>query len=145
MGDQVLSSSFNEHLCITGLLSAYHMIFAWRHMNFKVSHFTSHSTVCSKTYPGAQQRSNQSCIADFLSEWMIKFNSPFQTADIRVHVIHISCVFIIYTLESLSFLTQTTHTLQVTINLGKKYKKETQKVRAHNKSIDRDIGIASFG
>ena len=57
-------------------------------------------------------------------EWMIKFKDLSQTADSKVHVIYISHVLIIYTSEWISFLTQITHNLQVTINLIKLYKKE---------------------
>ena len=42
------------------------------------------------------------------SEWVTKFNSTSRTVDIEVHVLHISCVIITYTLESLSSLTQKT-------------------------------------
>ena len=42
------------------------------------------------------------------------------TADSEVHIVHICCVIIAYTLESLSSLTQRTHNLQATINFKKK-------------------------
>ena len=48
-------------------------------------------------------------------EWVIKFNGLSRTADIEVHVVHISRVIIAYTLEPLSSLTQMTHNLQVTL------------------------------
>ena len=53
-----------------------------------------------------------------LQEWVIKFNCHLGTADIRVRIVHTSCVIIAYTLESLSSLTQVTHNLQVTINFN---------------------------
>ena len=40
-----------------------------------------------------------------LSEWVIKFNGHFETADIWVHIVHTSHVIMTYTLESLSSLT----------------------------------------
>ena len=40
-----------------------------------------------------------------VSEWVIKFNGLSWTADSEVHVVHISCVIIAYTLEWLSSLT----------------------------------------
>ena len=40
-----------------------------------------------------------------MSEWVIKFNGVFGTADIGVHVVYTSHVIITYTLESLSSLT----------------------------------------
>ena len=49
-------------------------------------------------------------------------------ADSKVHMVHISCVIIAYTLELLSSLTQMTHNLQATIYFKKKdIKKEIQK------------------
>ena len=52
-------------------------------------------------------------------EWVIKFCHHSQTADSKVHVIHISCVIIAYALESLLSLEYIKHNLQVTINLRK--------------------------
>ena len=59
-----------------------------------------------------------------VSDWAINFNDFSRTADIEVHVIHISRVIITYILESLSSLTQITRILQVTNNLRK-----TKKIR----------------
>ena len=58
------------------------------------------------------------------SEWVIKFDGPFQLSDTEVHVIHISCVIITYTLESQSPHTQITQNLhlQVAIYFRKKMK-----------------------
>ena len=57
-----------------------------------------------------------------VSEWLI-LTALLGTADIRVHIIHISRLIITYTLESLSSLTHIifpiTHNLQVMINLRK--------------------------
>ena len=72
------------------------------------------------------------CILTWL-EWVIKFNSLSRTSDIEVHVIHINCVIMTYTLESLSSLTQTTHNLQVTLNFKKK--KRMKKKYKKNYSI----------
>ena len=51
------------------------------------------------------------------SEWVIKFNGLFGTADTGAHVVHTSRVIITYALETLFSLTQTTHIIQATINL----------------------------
>ena len=58
-----------------------------------------------------------------VSEWL-SLMVFFQTADRKVHVIHIGHVIMTYTLELLSPLT---HNLQVKINLRVTTKKETQK------------------
>ena len=61
---------------------------------------------------------------DWVSEWL-NLMAFLGTADSEVHI---SCVIMVYTLESLSSLTQITYYLQATINFKKKnIKKETQK------------------
>ena len=40
-----------------------------------------------------------------MSEWVIKFNGLFGTADITVYVVHTNRVIIAYALESLLYLT----------------------------------------
>ena len=57
---------------------------------------------------------------------IIKFNGLSWTADSEVHVIHISCLIITYTLEWLSSLTQITNNLQVTINCKMKLLQNTK-------------------
>ena len=63
----------------------------------------------------------------WLSEWL-NLTTFLGTANSEVHIVHISCVIIAYTLESLSSLSQITHNLQATVYLKKKdIKNETQK------------------
>ena len=50
------------------------------------------------------------------------------TVDTEVNIVHISCVIVAYTLESLSSLTEITHNLQAAINFKKKDMKH-KKVR----------------
>ena len=49
------------------------------------------------------------CIFWSVSEWVIKFNGVWRTADSEVHIIHISHVIITYILESLSSITYITY------------------------------------
>ena len=68
------------------------------------------------------------------SKWVIKFNGLCQIVDSKDHVIHIGCVIVTYTVESLSSLKQMTCNLQATINLWKKgIKEKHKKVRAPTK------------
>ena len=69
-------------------------------------------------------------VSERLGGLVRKFNDLSRTADSEVNVIHISCVIIMYTLESLSSLTENTQ-IQLTINLKKQLIKHKHKnVRA---------------
>ena len=63
---------------------------------------------------------NISCNSLGVSEWVIQINSLYWTADSKVHVVHRSCVIIVYTLKSLSSLMKIMQNLQTTNNLKKR-------------------------
>ena len=71
-----------------------------------------------------------------MSEWVIKFTGLPQTEDNEVHVVHISCVIIACTLESLSSLTQITHNLQAKINFKKKEQQKSEGTRYADLSLE---------
>ena len=54
---------YGVFLCVpkqsVGHIEYHSMTLVWRHVNVKVSHFTGHSTVCTKTLAGLRHKSNQ--------------------------------------------------------------------------------------
>ena len=79
-----------------------------------------------------------------MNEWVIKFNGLSRTADSEVHVIHISRLIILCTLESLSSLTEITRNLQATIKFKKTGIKKEQHKSQGTHLVDLSLEMATL-
>ena len=129
----IFTSWKHIHLCLTTiyhkvLFSQLLQINLWSTECFwkKILTYINNIYIC--IYIFAFSIISQHCDGE-VNEWVI--NSLSRTVDSLVHVTHMSCVIITYTMESLSPPTYITHNLQVTIDLRIKWIQRNTKYWGH--------------